>query len=82
MDSFKEGIKKIVIEHAGSLAPENIDKLANSLGKSLRSFLEDKQDKIIDMKDHYEGVIKERPLPSVATALAAGIIIGLLFRRS
>lgn len=79
----KENEIKNEIAAAGDMfSQENIDHLANALGKSLKRFLDDKQNKMIEMKDQYEGTIRENPLSSVAGALALGLVIGLLFRRN
>ena len=83
MVDLKKEIKKVVEDSTdGILSAENIDKLANSLGKALKGFVDDSQNKIVDIKDNYEGNIKEHPISSVATAFTAGIILGLLFRRN
>ncbi len=83
MADFNQAIKKAVEDNTnGILTAENIDKLANSLGKALKTFIDQSQDKISNAKDNYEGTVKDHPLSSVATAFTAGIILGLLFRRS
>ena len=86
MANLKEGIQKeigeSVSEGISTFSPENINQLANTLGNSLKVLLQDKQEKLADMKDQYEVSIKERPFTNVASAFAAGVVLGLLFRRN
>ncbi len=74
-------IKSEISEKTGVYNQEDIQQLANHLGSSLKSFLLDKQDKLMDVKSQYEGTIKDNPISSAATAFTAGLIIGLLLKK-
>ena len=78
---IKDNIKSEISEKTGIYNQDDIQQLANHLGSSLKSFLLDKQDKLIDVKSQYEGAIKEHPISSAAAAFTAGVIIGLLLRK-
>lgn len=78
---IKENIKTEIGEKTGIYNQDDIQNLANSLGKSLKAFLQEKQEKLMDAKSQYECTIKEHPISSAATAFVAGVIIGLLLKR-
>lgn len=78
---IKEDIKSEFSEKTGIYNQDDIQHLAHHLGCSLKSFLADKQHKLMDVKNQYEGTIKENPISSAATAFTAGLIIGLLLKK-
>lgn len=81
-EGIKESVKKAVLGEEGILSPENLNQVSNLVGKSVGNFVHDQQDKLVNLKDQYKNTIKDYPLSSIATAFAAGIIMGLLIRRS
>lgn len=81
-EELKETAQKAVSKAEEMLSPENLNQVSNLVGKSIGNFVHEKQDKLINIKDQYEGTIKDNPLASVATAFAVGVIMGLLVRRN
>lgn len=81
MENLK-GNKTGILGENSIFSSENIDQLANTLGKSLQSFLQNKQEKFGEIKEKSEETITSHPFPCVATAFAVGVIIGLISRRN
>lgn len=80
-ETIKENIKTEIQQKASMFNSEEINQLANSLGKYLKSFLSNKQVKLEEVKSHCETSIRDKPLTSAITAFAAGVVIGLLIKK-
>jgi ElaB/YqjD/DUF883 family membrane-anchored ribosome-binding protein len=54
---------------------------ADALADQIKAALSDLGETLNDQEDHLEKIISERPVASLASAFALGIVVGLLLRR-
>jgi len=69
LNTTGEGIFDASKSHAEALA-EQIKAALNELGETLS-----------EQEDHVENIISDRPITSVASAFALGVVIGFMMRR-
>ncbi|MGB1540156.1 MAG: hypothetical protein ACPG80_04290 [Rickettsiales bacterium] len=60
---------------------EEVQKLANQAGESIRGFIGTKRQQFSDATVRTEEAIKERPFVSTAAAFAGGMLLATLLRR-
>lgn len=65
-----------------SINTDEIERLARKAGKDVRSFLTSKSEQAGELYHTAEQQVKKHPVQSVAIALAAGLVLSTLFRRS
>jgi len=54
---------------------------AEAIADQIKSALNDLGDTLSEQEEHLESIIAERPIASLASAFALGIVIGLMLRR-
>jgi len=69
LNTTSEGVFDATRNHADALA-DQIKTALNDLGETLS-----------EQEDHLESIISERPITSLASAFALGVVVGLMLRR-
>jgi ElaB/YqjD/DUF883 family membrane-anchored ribosome-binding protein len=54
---------------------------AEALADQIKAALNDLGETLGEQEDHLESIISERPIASLASAFALGIVVGLMMRR-
>jgi len=54
---------------------------ADTLADQIKAALNDLGETLSEQEDHLESIISERPITSLASAFALGVVVGLMLRR-
>ena len=54
---------------------------AEALADQIKAALSDLGDTLSEQEEHLESIISERPIASLASAFALGVVVGLMLRR-
>jgi len=54
---------------------------ADALADQIKAALNDLGETLSEQEDHLESIISERPITSLASAFALGVVVGLMLRR-
>jgi len=54
---------------------------ADTLADQIKAALSDLGETLSEQEDHLESIISERPITSLASAFALGVVVGLMLRR-
>jgi len=54
---------------------------ADALADQIKTALSDLGETLSEQEDHLESIISERPITSLASAFALGVVVGLMLRR-
>lgn len=54
---------------------------AEALADQIKAALNDLGDTLSEQEEHLESIVSERPIASLASAFALGVVVGLMLRR-
>ena len=54
---------------------------AEALADQIKAALDDLGETLSEQEGHFENIISERPIASIASAFALGVVVGLMLRR-
>ena len=54
---------------------------AEALADQIKAALDDLGETLSEQEDHVKNIISERPIASIASAFALGVVVGLMLRR-
>ncbi len=80
LQALKTDLARLVASTAGEALDET-RRQADALGHQIRSMLGDIAETLSDEESQVAKLIAERPVTSVASAFALGLLVGMLMRR-
>jgi ElaB/YqjD/DUF883 family membrane-anchored ribosome-binding protein len=80
LQSLKVDLSRLVSATGEEFLNESRSR-AEALADQLKSALDDLRDALEQQEGHLENVVSDRPMTSLASAFALGVVVGLMLRK-
>jgi ElaB/YqjD/DUF883 family membrane-anchored ribosome-binding protein len=80
LQSLKVDLSRLVSATGEEFLDESRSR-AEALADQLKSALDDLRDALEQQEGHLENVVSDRPMTSLASAFALGVVVGLMLRK-
>ncbi|WP_249123008.1 MULTISPECIES: hypothetical protein [unclassified Bradyrhizobium] len=81
LQSLKDDISRVIGDRSGAIASASKIKIED-LSQQLKAAIEELGQTLVDEQSHVGHVVAERPITTLASAFALGVVVGFMLRRA